>query len=243
MLYRTIVYNEKVRLYLILKIGGNFMKKWSAVFSGMAIATLLLAGCGTANDDTVKENQSTNESQTNTAQTEETNTTETQGNAQTEEAATQEQASEKANEKTLTYKFNNETKTGTAVLKTSDNQPYSIYLLPEFELSGEEPGKDVVLFSGNDSIFMRIELLPDDVDWAATEENVKAQIGAVSETVSDPGLAIENGVAYEAMANNEVVTGVLLKNEKAPVRLTLFTTKDADYRHAFLEMAKTIQKQ
>ena len=237
------------------------MKKWSAMFSGMAIATLLLAGCGTANDDTAKENQGTNENPTNKAQTEETNTTETetggiaapteettetQGNAEETEATevtTQEQASEKTNEKTLTYTFNDETKTGTAVLKTSDNQPYSIYLLPEFELSGEEPGKDMVFFSENDAIFMRIELLPDDVDLAATEENIKAQIGAVSETVTDPGLTIENGVAYEATVNNEVVTGVLLKDEKAPVRLTLFTTKDADYRHAFLEMAKTIQKQ
>lgn len=238
------------------------MTKWSAMFSGIAITTLLLTGCSTANDNTAKENPSTNqngaaqteepktnETENNAAQTEEpknteaTEATETSDAADATEATTQEQASEKANEKTLTYKFNSETKTGTAVLKTSDNQPYSIYVLPEFELNAEEPGKDVLLLTENDSIFMRIELLPDNVDWAATEENVKTQLGAVSETITDPGLAIENGVAYEATTNNEVVTGVLLKDEKAPVRLTMFTTKDADYRQAFLEMAKTIQKQ
>ena len=241
------------------------MTKWSAMFSGIAIATLLLTGCGTASDDEIKENPSTNETQDTTAQTEEPNTTketntteepnttENQENAATTEdtntteeateATTQEQTSEKANEKTLTYKFNEESKQETAVLKTSDNQPYSLFVLPQFELSAEEPGKDVILFSENDSIFMRIELLPADVDWTATEENVKAQLGSISENITDPGLTIENGSSYEVTTNNEVVTAVLIKNEKAPVRLTMFTTKDADYRDAFLEMAKTIQQQ
>ena len=219
------------------------MTKWSAMFSGIAIATLLLTGCGTASDDEVKENPSTNETQDTTAQTEEpntteaTNTTENQENAATTEdtntteeateATTQEQTSEKANEKTLTYKFNEESKQETAVLKTSDNQPYSVFVLPQFELSAEEPGKDVILFSENDSIFMRIELLPADVDWTATEENVKAQLGSISENITDPGLTIENGSSYEVTTNNEVVTAVLIKDEKAPVRLTMFTTKDA----------------
>ena len=90
---------------------------------------------------------------------------------------------------------------------------------------------------------MRIELLPADVDWTATEENVKAQLGSISDNITDPGLTIENGSSYEVTTNNEVVTAVLIKNEKAPVRLTMFTTKDADYRDAFLEMAKTIQQQ
>ena len=90
---------------------------------------------------------------------------------------------------------------------------------------------------------MRIELLPEDVDWAATEQNAKAQLGSISDSITDPGLTITNGSSYEVTTDNDVVTAILLKDEKAPVRLTLFTTKDADYRNAFLEMAKTIQKQ
>lgn len=235
------------------------MTKWSAMFSGIAIATLLLTGCGTASDDEVKENPSTNETQDTTAPTEEpntteeTNTTESQENAATTEetntteeateATTQEQSSEKANEKTLTYKFNEESKQETAVLKTSDNQPFSLYVLPQFELSAEEPGKDVVLLSENDKIYMRIELLSDNVDWTKAEEDAKAFLNAISDSITEPELNINNGLSYEVTSGNDVVTAVLLKDEKTPVRLTMFTTKDADYRHAFLEMAKTIQKQ
>ena len=139
--------------------------------------------------------------------------------------------------------FNNENKEETASLKTSDNQPFSLYVLPKFELSAEEPGKDVVLFSENDSIFMRIELLSEDIDWAKAEKDAKTFLNAISDSITNPELNINNGLSYEVTSDNDVVTVVLLKNEKAPVRLTLFTTKDADYRHAFLEMAKTIQKQ
>ena len=136
--------------------------------------------------------------------------------------------------------FQNENKEETALLKTSNNQPFSLYVLPKFELSAEEPGKDVVLFTNNDQIFMRIELLPDDVDWTATEKNIKAQLNSISDTITDPGLKIDEGSSYEVTSNNDVVTAVLLKNKK--VRLTMYTTKDADYRDAFLQMAKTIQK-
>jgi hypothetical protein len=281
------------------------MIKWTTFFSGMAIATLLLTGCGTASNDEATDTPSTNESQKTSTQTEETSTTDSQTSAsqtedtnatdnqtsasqtedtnatdnqtstsqtedtnvtdspqtkdtdaaedqtstsQTEdtnasEVVSQEQASETTNEKTLQYLLNNESKEDTAFLKKSDNQPFSLYVLPNFELSAEEPGKDVVLLSENDKIYMRIELLSDDVDWAKAEEDAKAFLNAISDSITEPELNINNGLSYEVTSGNDVVTAVLLKDEKAPVRLTMFTTKDADYRHAFLEMAKTIQKQ
>lgn len=231
------------------------MIKWTAMFSGITIATLLLTGCSTTNDGGVKENLNTNKIENNaTQQKEKTNVSENQNNivpneetnkskeTNATETTTQEQTSETANEKTLTYMFNGESKEEKASLKTSDNQPFSLYVLPQFELSAEEPGKDVLLLKDNDKIFMRIELLPTDVDWAATEENVKAQLSSISESITDPGLPIDNGSAYEVTSNDGVVTAVLLKDKNTPVRLTMFTTKDADYRNAFLEMAKTIQK-
>jgi hypothetical protein len=219
------------------------MTKWTSMLSGVAVATLLLTGCGTSNTDEVKkspkENTSTN--QNGTSQNEDPNASVP---TSTSEAASAEQKSGiQEKEQQLQYVFQDESKEETAFLKNSDNQPYSLYVLPNFELSAEEPGKDVILFSENDKIFMRIELLPDNTDWAAIEENVKAQLSSISASIYDPGLNIENGSSYEVTKDNEVVTAILLKNEKAPVRLTLFTTKDADYRDAFLQMAKTIQKQ
>lgn len=216
------------------------MKKWTAMLSGFAVATLLLTGCSTSNNDKEEsqkvDNTSTNETQNNASQKEATNTTQ-----DTTEATAQEQTSETSKEQKLQYVFQNENKEETALLKTSTNQPFSLYVLPKFELSAEEPGKDVVLFTNNDQIFMRIELLPEDVDWAATEKNIKAQLNSISDTITDPGLKIEEGSSYEVTTkDNDVVTAVLLKNKKA--RLTMYTTKDADYRDAFLQMAKTIQK-
>lgn len=241
---------------IFLKVEGKSMTKWTAMFSGITIATLLLTGCSTANEDGVKENPSTSKTENNATQQKQNNAIQQkQTNATTNEdikkddettvteTTTQEQTSEKTNEKTLTYMLNGESKEEMAVLKTSDNQPFSLYVLPQFELSAEEPGKDVLLLKDNDKIFMRIELLPADVDWAATEQNVKEQLSSISTNISDPGLEIGNGLGYEVTSDSEVVTAVLLKDEKAPVRLTMFTTKDADYRNAFLEMAKTIQKQ
>ncbi|PAK74401.1 hypothetical protein, partial [Micrococcus luteus] len=67
----------------------------------------------------------------------------------------------------------------TAVLEKSDNQNYSMYVLPSYELTAEEPNKDVLYLTDNDQVFMRIELLPEDTDWEMAEENAKSQLTAV----------------------------------------------------------------
>ncbi|MFJ8266170.1 hypothetical protein [Peribacillus asahii] len=218
------------------------MTKWTSILSGVAVATLVLTGCGTADKEEVKEptNEEVNEKQNGSSQTEETN--ENQNGPSENEETNEEQSNEvRVMETNLKYTLNKESKEETAFLKTSDNQPFNMYVLPEFELSSEEPGKDLVFLSENDAISMRIELLPEGTDLVETEKYMKTFLSSISESISDPKLQIENGVSYEVVTpDNEVVTSVLLKNEKAPVLLTMFTTKEADYRGAFLEMAKTI---
>ncbi|MFJ8257052.1 hypothetical protein ACIQ4Z_07155 [Peribacillus asahii] len=218
------------------------MTKWTSILSGVAVATLVLTGCGTADKEEVKEptNEEVNEKQNGSSQTEETN--ENQNGSSENEETNEEQSNEvRVMETNLKYTLNKESKEETAFLKTSDNQPFNMYVLPEFELSSEEPGKDLVFLSENDAISMRIELLPEGTDLVETEKYMKTFLSSISESISDPKLQIENGVGYEVVTpDNEVVTSVLLKNEKAPVLLTMFTTKEADYRGAFLEMAKTI---
>ncbi len=62
--------------------GGIYiMIKWTTLFSGMAVATLLLTGCGTASNDEATDTPSTNESQKISTQTEEASTTDSQTNA------------------------------------------------------------------------------------------------------------------------------------------------------------------
>jgi len=218
------------------------MTKWTSILSGVAVATLVLTGCGTTDKEEVKEptNEEVNEKQNGSSQTEETN--DNQNGSSENEETNEEQSNEvRVMEKNLKYTLNKESKEETAFLKTSDNQPFNMYVLPEFELSAEEPGKDLVFLSENDAISMRIELLPEGTDLVETEKYMKTFLSSISESISDPKLQIENGVSYEVVTpDDEVVTSVLIKNEKAPVLLTMFTTKEADYRGAFLEMAKTI---
>jgi hypothetical protein len=132
-------------------------------------------------------------------------------------------------------------------LKYNDNQHYSMYVLPEYELTAEEPNKDVLFWSNDDSVFMRIELLPADIDWSMMEENTKAQLTAVGPEVKDAEIPddpfFENAWGMETKSGTETVTAYLIKNEKQPLKLTLFTKDNADHKDAFLEMGKTINKE
>lgn len=150
-------------------------------------------------------------------------------------------------EQNLTYNVNGEQKEQTAFLKNNDNQNYSMYVLPDYELTAEEPNKDVLFWSEDDSVFMRIELLPADVEWPLVEENSKAQLAAVGpevkeiSTPEDPFFS--NAWAMETKTETDVVTSYLIKNEKQPLKLTIFTKEGADHREAFIEMAKTIMNE
>lgn len=77
----------------------------------------------------------------------------------------------------------------------------------------------------DDSIYMRIELLKEDVNWDEVEKNVQAQLKSISETISDPSLDVEGGTGFEVESGDDVITSILLKDEKSPVRLTIFTKK------------------
>ena len=150
-------------------------------------------------------------------------------------------------EQNIAYTVDGEQKEQTAFLKHNDNQNYSMYVLPEYELSAEEPNKDVLMWTEDDSVFMRIELLPNDAEWSLVEENSKAQLAAVgpevkeAQTPEDPFFS--NAWAMETQSGSDIVTTYLIKDDEQPLKLTLFTKDGADHRSAFLEMAKTIMKE
>lgn len=117
-----------------------------------------------------------------------------QENVEPEEGSVQEDNNEETDpsdtmirllENNLTYTLNGETKEQTAFLKHSDNQGYSMYILPDYELTAEEPNKDVVMLSNDGEIFMRVELLPKDVDWDSTEQTAVEQLQAVASEVNE----------------------------------------------------------
>ncbi|MBT2687795.1 hypothetical protein J7I93_06360 [Bacillus sp. ISL-47] len=202
----------------------------------------ILAGCGT--EQNAKDG----------AEPVQNEVKETSGQDQTEEEdATEEDTSAEGDsvirilEQNMSYTVNGEKKEDTAFLKHSDNQNYSMYVLPGYELTAEEPYKDVLYFTENDQVYMRIELLPDDADWSMIEENTKAQLGAVSEDVqSEKAPADEffkGATVMKAEQNGEKVKAYLIKKDELALKLTLFTKEEADHEEAFLQMAKTIMKE
>ncbi|PLS16458.1 hypothetical protein CVD28_15320 [Bacillus sp. M6-12] len=227
------------------------MKSLKKLFIGVSITGLLLTGCGTqaepGKSDEPKEEASAQpeaaeNKNTNAAGNKEAAAETKDGNSTKSETGTE---TVRTLEQNLQFSINGETKEATAFLKKSENQNYSLYVLPEYELTGEEPNKDLLFFKESENISMRIELLPEDVDWALAEETARTQLQATSETITaptDPKLAISNGVALEAASGDELTNIFLIKDAKNPVKLTIFTTKNADHRQAFLEMGKTILK-
>ncbi|PLT34395.1 hypothetical protein [Bacillus sp. V5-8f] len=223
------------------------MGKWKGIALGVTLTGLLLSGCGTSVDQQATEDSTEEKAE---KKVEETVTNENGSSQETGQDGAQQNEEGQSDtvrimEKNLQYELGGEVKEETAFLKTSTNQGYSMYVLPAYELNEEEPGKDMLTLKGQEEVSMRIELLPEDVNWTEMEENTISFLKAVSDTVNpvtEDGLTIENGSVQEVEKDNERVTSVLIKDKETPVRLTIFTQKDADHRKAFLEMGKTILK-
>ncbi|ESU32810.1 hypothetical protein G3A_09450 [Bacillus sp. 17376] len=216
------------------------MNKLAKSFAVIGLSALIIAGCGSP-----EESESTGKAPAaQPAAAPEKN----EGDQKTsDQEKDNEEGIIRIMEQNIAYTENGEQKEETAFLKYNDNQNYSMYVLPEYELSAEEPNKDVLMWTEDDSVFMRIELLPADAEWALVEENSKAQLAAVgpevtkTQTPEDP--FFNNAWAMETNSGSDIVTTYLIKNQEQPLKLTLFTKEDADHRNAFLEMAKTIMKE
>ncbi|MBG9545961.1 hypothetical protein ACOSZF_07985 [Cytobacillus firmus] len=225
------------------------MKNLTKFMLMMGVIAAILAGCGTAQDDPGNVAEP--------GQNEEETASEGQGGQEQREEEEEESSEDGTDgegnseirilEQNMTYSVEGEMKEDTAFLKHSDNQNYSMYVLPAYELTAEEPNKDVLYLTENDQVFMRIELLPDDADWDMLEENTKAQLGAVSENVQTSKAPSDDfykdASVMSAEGNGEKVSAYLVKNDNLSLKLTLFNKEDADHEDAFLQMAKTIMKE
>ncbi|MBP2239927.1 hypothetical protein J2Z40_000480 [Cytobacillus eiseniae] len=218
------------------------MKKFAKWLLLSGLLAMILTGCGT--NEEVKE---------------ETNGTTPIENVEQEEQNTEDQAEENVDpvkeevtedetirndEQNLQYEFNGEQKEATAKLTQSDNQNFSLYVLPEYVLTAEEPHKDVLYYTENEQSFMRIELLPADANWDTVIETAKAQLESVNaevKTIDAPDDDFfQETTALETAKDMDVVTALLIKNEKQPIKLTIFTKSDSDNKDAYIQMAKTI---
>lgn len=205
----------------------------------IALLTLVLAGCGTTDKAKAPEK----DDQNGAVQSENNNQQPKNNEADNDE---QNEPTENLANNTIRYKVNGVDKSAEATAKHNDNQNYTMNVLPDYTFTAEEPNNDVVYVTDQSNVFMRIQLLESNVDWNALIENSKDQLESVNKeikTMTPPaGDFFKDAVIMETTLGDEIVTTYLIKNHSVPLKLMLFTTKDADHTDAFLKMAQTIVK-
>jgi hypothetical protein len=149
-------------------------------------------------------------------------------------------------EQTLVYIFNNTQNKEKAILKYNDNQNYSMYVLPGYELTAEEPHRDILYYDENDSIFMRIEILQDNVNWNSMKETTDSQLNVISNQIRKTSLVnefSEESAIHEVTNGSDIVSAYFINHKDIKLKLTMFTQNGSDHRDAFFQMAKTIIKE
>lgn len=210
----------------------------------------LMAACGS--DESTEETNGTATS--NTEQTETTTSEETASEESTEEAteespdeATEEESAEAepAEESTEAEEKNPAATEGTPTV--SESQSYEIHLLSGYELTAEEPNKDVIYSTENDELFMRVETFkPEEADFAFADDSIKQTVKASNQAAEMTVLPafedaeFKNSAVYEVPTENGKVTGAVFEKEGLIVKLTIFDLTDAGVTEEFLNMGKTI---
>ncbi|HEY4552294.1 MAG TPA: hypothetical protein VIG80_03805 [Bacillaceae bacterium] len=226
------------------------MMQWTKWLSIALISVLLLAACGTSGKDNTNGSENSQPKENNTGETGKTEKTQKEEPAASEkQPGNEKEDTEKIRlmEQNLSYKAGGEAKEETAFLKESDNQDYSMYVLPNYVLTGEEPNKDVLYYKEEDSHFMRIELLPSEISLEEAVTTAKEQLEAVDSKV-EKGSAPEGHTwlseaeIYTAQNGKDRVTAYLVKKEDWLLKLTVFTKLEDSHEDAFVKMAETIEK-
>ncbi|MDN4607975.1 hypothetical protein [Sporosarcina highlanderae] len=137
-------------------------------------------------------------------------------------------------------------------LTDSDAQPFSMYVLPGYKLTSEEPGRDSLYSEENRSAFMRIETqIAEDGTYDYLLDNMQevliassngeepVEVQDVFTTTLDEG--IKNVKAFKVDTETGPVTGVLFEKDEMVIRLTIFDTTEEEYGTDFLDMGQTIR--
>ncbi|MFJ5769259.1 hypothetical protein [Psychrobacillus sp. NPDC093180] len=214
------------------------MKKIYTLLS-ILLLTILLAACGT---DTVNESAEPVTPTDDTATTEET--TPAEGETGNVEESTQ------AEGETESIALPTEELEGTQT--ESETQNYTLTVIEGFELTAEEPNKDLLFNQENDQQSMRIETFSkedakiEDITKNLTDTVQASNDNGTLEEITDQSLiptneSIENMNAYQIDTPEGKVYGYTFEREGLLVKLTVFDTTEVPAVQNFVKMASTIQ--
>ncbi|WP_391120576.1 hypothetical protein [Psychrobacillus sp. L3] len=135
----------------------------------------------------------------------------------------------------------------------SESQNYSITVIDGFELTGEEPSKDILFNIKNDSQSMRIETFDaSEVDLNDITNNLEETLKASNENEKLVEITDENQLptndsiketkGFQIDTPEGKVSGYTFERDGLIVKLTIFDTEDNPAFEKFVEMAETIKK-
>ncbi|RSK36981.1 hypothetical protein [Bhargavaea beijingensis] len=223
-----------------------------------AAAVLMLAACGTAgeeadnNDTQMEQEESADQNQgAENADTETGKEETTDENVDEEDAQdVTDQEEERGPERELAYQSDSSQQTGQATLTESDEMDYSIYVLDGYQLTSEEPNKDVLYWNEDEQVFMRIETFGSDTDLKTLTEQMISSLeydGGKAADVSgeyslEKSSGIEDLVIRQLKTEEGLSTGAVFTKDGMTVRLTVFDKPETDQTDALLSMGATIDK-
>lgn len=198
------------------------MKKFYSLLSVMLL-TVLISACGT----TTNESENTNDLPT----------TEATENGQSQNNSTSSTEPQQVLEGTTTE---------------SESQNYSITVVEGFELTGEEPNKDLLFNKENDLQSMRIETFnKEEVNLEETTNNLMETLKASNEEGTLEAITDENQLpasdtiqqakGFQIDTPDGKVTGYTFETDGLIVKLTIFDTADTPALETFIQMAGTIK--
>lgn len=246
-------------------------KRWLSIYAIMAMI-LVLAAC--SNENNLEDKNENDNSTTEPVEVEENDnndekdvSVEVDEDSLEEDSTTDEESTETTDEDSDTTEESNTDETsnneevvvdGTddflieAEQVDSDEQDYSIYLLPSYTLTSEEPGRDSLYLDEDGTIFMRIEtMLAEEGTYDYLHENMLTSLAASGSETTEPvqledeaslpsGESIENAIAYTVDSDTGPVTGMIFERDGMMVRLTIFDSPNAEHFNNFLAMGETI---
>ncbi|QUG40904.1 hypothetical protein KD050_16655 [Psychrobacillus sp. INOP01] len=209
------------------------MKKIYTLLS-ILLLTVLLAACGTS------------------TATEDQDETQVTGNENTEQTTSPEETENNEAETDASQSTTSPEKVLEGTTTESDSQNYSITVMEGYELTGEEPNKDLLFNLNNDLQSMRIETFSaDEATIEVIKENLIATLQASNESatvteIKDKNLIptkdfIENTSSHQIDTPEGKVSGYVFEREGLIVKLTVFDTVDSPALETFVQMAETIK--
>lgn len=242
------------------------MKNRKLLYTALS-ASLLLAACGTDTSEEDNSNQPTEnsdqaaengtngsdvtENETDSKEDVEDKDVEKEENGSTEDGS-EETSTDDSNSDANSSETDDVSKLDGAVETESDEQNFKIQVLPAYELTSEEPGRDLLYVKDQDDKYMVIGTMQaSETDFDKAVENMTETLAATTTDATPAALTDETKLpmnkelekleAYRVTSSEGPITAMIFQKGEMIVRVMIYDTKDESYYEEFLQMAESIE--